>query len=86
MSYNKNHGTNVLKKHTCHEHPYFYKKWGLLHRVIETQCDKQGTKKRKIVPLSQIIDFFGNQQPYHKLDSVQQAFLEDMVLFVTKGY
>jgi hypothetical protein len=56
MSYNKNHGTSTVKKIYCHEHPYLYKKWGLflLQRVTKTQSEKQGSKKRKIVPLSQI--------------------------------
>ncbi len=39
VSYNKNHGICVLKKHACLEHPEnSYKKWGLflLQRVIET--------------------------------------------------
>jgi hypothetical protein len=29
VSYNKNHGTSILKKHACHEHPNLYKKWSL---------------------------------------------------------
>jgi hypothetical protein len=62
MNYNKNHGTSAFKKHVCHEHPNLYKKWGLflLHKVVETQSEKQGTKKRKNFPPSQITIFFGN--------------------------
>ncbi len=81
MSYNKNHGTSVLRKHACHEYPYLYKKCGLflLQRVVKTQSEKQGTNKRKIVPLSQITNFFGNQGPYHKSDSLHQTFFEDLM-------
>jgi hypothetical protein len=37
MGYNKNHGTNALKKHVCNEHPNLYKNWGLfmLQMVIK---------------------------------------------------
>jgi hypothetical protein len=67
MNYNKNHCTSALKKHSCHEHPNMYKKWGLflLQKVAKTQSEKQGTKKRKIVLASQITNIFGNQWPYH---------------------
>ncbi len=70
MSYNENHGTSALRKHACHEYLDLYKKCGLflLQRVVENQSEKQGTKKRKIVPLSQITNFFGSQGAYHKLD------------------
>jgi hypothetical protein len=33
VSYNKNHGTSTLKKHACHEHPYLYKKMGIIFAV-----------------------------------------------------
>ncbi len=68
VSYNKNHGTSALKKHVCHEHLDLYKKWGrfLLHKVAKTQSDKQETNKSKIVPPSQITNFFDSQWPYHK--------------------
>ncbi len=67
---------NYNKKHSCYEHPNLYKKWGLflLQKVAETQSEKQGTKKRKLVPPSQITNFFGNQWPYHKSNPLQQAF------------
>ncbi len=88
MNYNKNHGTNALKKHACHEHPNLYKKWGLflLQKVTKTQSEKQRTKKKKIVPPFQMINVFGNQWPYNKSDPLQQTFLEDLVLYVVKGY
>jgi hypothetical protein len=88
VCYNKNHGTSALRKHACHEYPNLCKKCGLLllQRVVETQSAKQGTKKRKIVPPFQITNFFGSQQPYHKLYLLHQTFLEDLVLYVTKGY
>jgi hypothetical protein len=52
--------------------------------VIETQSEKQALKKRKIDPPFQIINFFGNQQPYNKSNPLQQTFLEDLILYVTK--
>jgi hypothetical protein len=69
VSYNKNHDTNALKKYACHEYNFrVVQKWGLflLQRVKETQSEKQGSKKRKIVPPSQITYLFGSQRPYHK--------------------
>jgi len=53
-----------------------------LQRVAKIQSKKQATKKRKIVPLFQIIDFFNNQHPYNKLNLLQHALLEDLVLNV----
>ncbi len=72
VSYNKNHGVSTLKKYACHEHLDLYKKWGffLLQKVIKTQSEKRGSKKKKIVPPFQIIKFFSNQQPYHKSNSL----------------
>ncbi len=65
-----------------------YKKWGLflLQKVTKTQSGKQGSNNRKIVPPSQITDFFGSQRPYHKLDPLHWASLEDLVLNFAKGY
>jgi len=47
VSYNKNHGINILKKHACHEHPNLYKKWGLflLQRVTKTKVKTRGQGK-----------------------------------------
>jgi hypothetical protein len=60
VNYNKKNDINTLKKHACHEHLDLYKKWGLffLQRVIKTQSEKCGSKKRKIVLPFQNTIFF----------------------------
>jgi hypothetical protein len=72
-----------LKKHVYREHPNL-QEMGIffLQRVTKTQSEKQATKKRKIVPPFQIINFFSNQHIYNKLNLLQHAFLEDLVLYV----
>jgi hypothetical protein len=47
---------------------------------------RQAAKKQKIIPPSQIKNFFNSQQPYNKFDPAQQTYLEDLVLYITKGY
>jgi hypothetical protein len=47
---------------------------------------KINCKETKKIPPSQIIDFFNSQRPYNKFDLTQQTFLEDLVLYITKGY
>jgi len=62
VSYSKNHGTSALRKHAFHEYPDLYKKCRLflLQKVVGTQNEKQGTKKKKIVPPFQITNYFGS--------------------------
>jgi len=43
-------------------------------------------KKRKIMALNTIIDFFSNQIPYKLNDLIQQMFIEDLVLLIVKRY
>ncbi len=33
-----------------------------------------------------IIEFFSNIQPYKSFDPLQLVFIEDLVLFIAKGY
>jgi hypothetical protein len=40
----------------------------------------------KTIPISQIMKFFSCHKPYIKLNSTQLAFLEDLVLYIAKGY
>ncbi len=46
MSYNKNYGTNALKKHVYHVNSNLYKKWGLLllGKVANSKSHKEPTK------------------------------------------
>jgi hypothetical protein len=46
----------------------------------------QLTKKHSKVALSAISIFLGSKIPYKKLDEVQQLFLEDLILLITKGF
>jgi hypothetical protein len=49
------------------------------------KVNKKG-KRRKIMALNTIIDFFSNQIPYKLNDLIQQMFIEDLVLLIAKGY
>ncbi len=42
-------------------------------------------KKKTITPLA-IIDFFGGGTGYKKNDHAQLKFIEDLVLYIAKGY
>ncbi len=44
------------------------------------------TKKRPKVAPGQISSFFGNPIPYKKHEEYQKGFLQDLVLFTTKGF
>jgi hypothetical protein len=43
--------------------------------------------KKKDIPPSMIANFFGNQHHYNKVNLAQHTkFLEDLVLYIAKGY
>jgi hypothetical protein len=44
------------------------------------------TKKRKNISPYLITKFFGNHWPYNKIGLMQYAFLEDLILYIIKGY
>jgi hypothetical protein len=46
----------------------------------------QLTKKGSKITLSAISTFFESKTPYKKLNEVQQLFLEELVLFIAKGF
>jgi len=43
-------------------------------------------EKRHVIGYGAIIDHFGNGNHYKKDDAQQQKFMEDLLLFVVKGY
>jgi hypothetical protein len=47
---------------------------------------QQLAKKMVGIISSAIIDFFGSPNPYKQHDEQQQKFLEDLVLYICKGY
>jgi hypothetical protein len=57
-----------------------------MQKMIEITNQIHVAKKWKIVYPFQITIFFGNQCIYHKSNLVQEAFLEVLVLYITKGY
>ncbi len=87
VSYNTQYGTSVLKKHVTNKHVEEYRRWGLF--VVEKSKhggdQKQIGKKWKRIP-PQITNFLGNQRLHNKFDAAQQTFLEDLVLYIAKGY
>jgi hypothetical protein len=48
--------------------------------------ETQVAKKRKTILVFEITIFFGNYRPYTKFDPTQQDFLENLMLYIVKGY
>jgi hypothetical protein len=88
VSYNTQYGTSVLKKHVTNKHVEEYRRWGLfvMQKSKDGGDERQAAKKQKTIPPFQITNFFGNHQRYNKSDPTEQTFLEDLVLYIAKGY
>jgi hypothetical protein len=54
--------------------------------VIPLYHTQQATKKKVGVTNSVITNFFGFSNPYKQHNEQQQKFLEDLVLYICKGY
>ncbi len=79
----------MLEKHDCHEYLDLYKKMGIVFVVNGYRKPKMKNKLRKkgkLTPLFKSYFFQSNQKPYNKSNPLQQTFLEDLVLYVTKVY
>jgi hypothetical protein len=48
--------------------------------------ETQVAKKRKTILVFEITIFLGNYRPYTKFDPTQQDFLENLMLYIVKGY
>jgi hypothetical protein len=90
MSHNTDHMGHLLWKKM-----YFMNMWKNARGGTCYWCRKmkemdvpqwESKKKRKNILPFMIIEFFGYQQPYNKIDPMQHAFLENMVLYIAKGY
>jgi hypothetical protein len=88
LSYNKEHGMNFVKN-MCHKHYSFVHEVGggagLLQKRSKITSQKKLHKKEKIFFHFKSY-FFLVAQPYNKKDHTQQVFLEDLVLYIAKGY
>ena len=76
-----------MKNHVMNEHLTEFQRYKATLTVLEeSEAARQKTKKRKDVQPSAITEFFAGQKSYHKGDVQQKHFLEDLVLFIAKGY
>ncbi len=53
---------------------------------LETNHSWQPWKKKATLSMFVITMFFGSTNPYKHRDEAQQWFLEDLVLYICKGY
>jgi hypothetical protein len=58
----------------------------LVQKARGNGLQQKTIKKRKIIFPFFIIEFFGKHQLYNKTNLVQHEFLEDIILYITKGY
>ena len=75
-----------MKTHVKNEHAEELARYKRESKVDEGETARQKSKKRKGAPPSSITTYFGNTKPYAKNDVQQQRFIEDLVLFIAKGY
>ena len=87
LQYNPLHGLTSMKNHVVNEHSLEFERYkASLTMLKELDAARQKTKKRKIVQPSTITEFFSGQKSYQKCDIQQKYFIEDLVLFIAKGY
>jgi hypothetical protein len=80
-------GATLKKTHIDCAHPkLFAAKKKQLTKMIPLDHTWQLAKKRVGVTNSAITNFLGSSNPYKQHDEQQQKFLEDLVLYICKGY
>ncbi len=88
LTYNPTHGITFIKKHIDNEHEAIVAKY-VLHHKNEDETSSPGRKKcknyKRATPFV-ITEFFSNVQSYKSSNPLQLVFIEDLVLFITKGY
>jgi hypothetical protein len=55
-------------------------------KLKEMDVNEKQQKKGKIFIIFLSLSFLAPHQPYNKINLVQHAFFEDLVLYITKGY
>jgi hypothetical protein len=77
-----------MKKHVTFEHGDAWASWKNvnLNLVIEDDQCQEKSKQRSIVGYGVITYHFGRTTSYKKEDLGQKNFMEDLPLFVAKGY
>lgn len=73
-----------MKKHLTIEHEGDLSDRKLLWKKFKEE--RQKCKNRKIVSSSPNTSFFGVEKSYEKHDVKKQRFIEDLVLYIAKGY
>jgi hypothetical protein len=88
ITYNPQHGITSMNNHIDIEHGAMVSKYKN-HCTKEIEFASLGhgkSKQCKGVAPSTITEYFGSQQPYKSFDPMQICFIEDLMLFVAKGY
>jgi hypothetical protein len=88
ITYGQQHGTTSMKKHVTSKHGNAWAKWKSVNLNLATKDDKcrKKSKHRSVVGYGAITYQFGNITPYKKEDLGKQKFMEDLLMFVAKGY
>jgi hypothetical protein len=81
-----------MKTHVDNVHPHLLakKKFVLNEKVMvklfEIDHNQQHGKKKVGAISFAITSLFGSTNPYKNVDEAQQKFIEDLVLYICKGY
>jgi len=77
-----------MKKHVTYEHGDAWARWKSvnLNLVVKDDQGREKSKHRLVVGYGAITYHFGNIIPYKMEDLGQKKFMEDLFLFVAKGY
>ncbi len=81
-----------MKMHVDNVHPHsLIERKSILSEMVvvklsETHHSQQHGKKRVGAIHTTITSFFGSTNPYKNADDVQQRFIDDLVLYIYKGY
>jgi hypothetical protein len=77
-----------MKKHVTFEHGDAWARWKSvnLNLVVENDQCQEKSKPKFVVGYGAITNHFGSTIPYKKKDLGQKKFMEDLLLFIAKGY
>ena len=75
-----------MKTHVENEHAEELARYKHKSKADKGETTRQMSKKPKGVPLSSTTASFSNTKPYAKNDVQQQRSIENLVMFIAKGY
>jgi hypothetical protein len=92
IKYGKASGITLMKTHVDNVYLHFLakRKYVLSERAMvkffNIDHNQQHGKKKVGAPGSTIIYFLGSTNMYKNVDEAQQRFIEDLMLYICKGY